>query len=263
MLTNAYTSGTTNAAANNWPKVIGMPVSPLNLDECIEQILSWGALKESRYVCVANVHMAVESELNAKFREVVASADLVTSDGMPLVWLLKTLGYRKKERVCGRDIMKRTFEQAQERKLAIGFFGGQEESLRALIERTAATYPTLDIAFHESPPFRELTPEEDEDCIERINTSGIGILFVGLGCPKQEFWMAAHAGRVNAVMIGVGAAFDFLSGQKKNAPHVLQKLGLEWLYRLYQEPRRLWRRYLYTNTYFIFLLLLNLIRTRT
>jgi N-acetylglucosaminyldiphosphoundecaprenol N-acetyl-beta-D-mannosaminyltransferase len=235
-----------------------MRVDPTSYEEATEKVLAWAAAGESRYVCVANVHMVMEAHDNPSFRALVNAADLVTPDGMPLVWMLRKLGYPHQERVCGPELTSRVCAEAARRGVPVGFYGGHPEALEALVRNLSVRFPGLRVVYAYSPPFRPLTPEEDERVTEEINASGARILFVGLGCPKQEWWMAEHKGRVRAVMLGVGAAFDFHAGRVRQAPVWMQRAGLEWLFRLVQEPRRLWRRYLKHNPRFLLLAFLQL-----
>jgi len=213
----------------------------------------------SSYVCIANVHTLMETYDSPDFRRVVNEADLVTPDGMPLVWIMRWKGAKHQERVYGPTLMLHVLDVASKENIPVGFYGGTQEVLDALIKRMQARFERLNVAFFQSPPFRELSPEEDAEIVERINRSGTRILFVGLGCPKQETWMARHRDKVQAVMLGVGAAFDFHAGLKPQAPAWLQKLGLEWLFRLLTEPRRLWKRYLYHNPRFVVLAIADLL----
>ncbi|WP_245995129.1 WecB/TagA/CpsF family glycosyltransferase [Inmirania thermothiophila] len=219
-------------------------------DDATERVLTWARRKESRYVCLANVHMVMEARDDPAFRAVVNGADLVTPDGMPLAWMLRRQGVRGQDRVCGPDLMPAICAAAAAEGVGVGFFGGRSEVLDRLVARVRERFPGLEIPYAWSPPFRELSSEEDEREVRRINDSGAGILFVGLGCPKQEWWMARHRGRVRAVMLGVGAAFDFHAGTVRRAPRWMREAGLEWVHRLVQEPRRLWRRYLRHNLRF-------------
>jgi bacterial polymer biosynthesis proteins, WecB/TagA/CpsF family len=240
------------------PRILGMRVDPTSYEEATEKVLAWVAAGESRYVCVANVHMVMEAHDDPSFRALVNAADLVTPDGMPLVWMLRKLGYPHQERVYGPELASRVCAEAARRGVPVGFYGGHPEALEALVRNLIARFPGLRVVYAYSPPFRPLTPEEDERVTEEINASGARILFVGLGCPKQEWWMAEHKGRVRAVMLGVGAAFDFHAGRVRQAPVWMQRAGLEWLFRLVQEPRRLWRRYLKHNPRFLLLAFLQL-----
>ncbi|MGC8876983.1 WecB/TagA/CpsF family glycosyltransferase [Thermus sp.] len=235
-----------------------MRVDPTSYEKATEKVLAWAAVGESRYVCVANVHMVMEAHDDPNFRALVNAADLVTPDGMPLVWMLRKLGHPYQERVYGPELTLRVCAEAARRGVPVGFYGGHPEALEALVRNLRARFPGLRVVYAYSPPFRPLTPEEDERVTEEINASGARILFVGLGCPKQERWMAEHKGKVRAVMLGVGAAFDLHAGQVRQAPVWMQKAGLEWLFRLGQEPRRLWRRYLKHNPRFLLLAFLQL-----
>ncbi len=228
-------------------------VCATNYDEAVREITSWTRSRESRYVCICNVHMIMEAYDDPKFRDVVNGADLVTADGVPLVWCLKMLGHGDASRVYGPELTKRLCERAESEGLSVGFFGGTEEGLRELNRRLGREYPSLKIAYSCSPPFRQITQEEDREIASGIVNSGVQILFVGLGCPKQERWMADHKGQLPVVMVGVGAAFDFLAGLKAQAPSWMQRSGLEWLFRLLTEPRRLWVRYLKHNPRFVWL----------
>jgi N-acetylglucosaminyldiphosphoundecaprenol N-acetyl-beta-D-mannosaminyltransferase len=218
---------------------------------------------ESRYVCVANVHMLMEAYDSPEFQNVVNAADLVTPDGMPLVWMLRHLGYLQQERVYGPDLTLKLIEAIVLQEICIGFYGGTAETLAKLMASFKERYPNLKIVYSFSPPFHQLTDEENETVIREVNASGAKILFVGLGCPKQERWMAAQKDKIQAVMIGVGAAFDIHARNKSQAPLWMQRSGLEWIFRLLQEPIRLWRRYLYHNPRFMVLALMQLSGLRT
>ena len=236
-------------------RILGVSVHPTSYQAAVTQITSWAKMKESRYVCVANVHMIMEAYDLPSLMEVVNTADLVTPDGMPLVWMIRRLGIPGQERVYGPELMIKMIEASAQSPIPIGFYGGSSKVLESLVNRIKKEYHSIDIAYSFSPPFRPPSNEEDTRIINEINSSGVRILFVGLGCPKQERWMAQHKGKIFAVMVGVGAAFDFYAGAKPQAPAWMQKCGLEWLYRLLQEPRRLARRYLYHNPRFVALAL--------
>jgi N-acetylglucosaminyldiphosphoundecaprenol N-acetyl-beta-D-mannosaminyltransferase len=232
--------------------VLGVPIDVTSFDAAADRISAWGAKRESRYVAICNVHVVVSAASDAEFGKVIANADMATADGAPVAWMLRKTGYFSQRRVCGPDLMLRLCELAPEHGVSVYAYGSTPETLDRLRAEFERKFPDLKIAGMESPPFRALSEEEDQVAVDRINSSGAGIVFVGLGCPKQERWMASHRGRVNAVMIGVGAAFDFHAGTVKRAPMWMQRSGLEWLHRLCSEPRRLWRRYLVTNTLFVF-----------
>jgi N-acetylglucosaminyldiphosphoundecaprenol N-acetyl-beta-D-mannosaminyltransferase len=232
-------------------QVLGVSVDAFSFANAQDCVLAWGRAHESRCVVLANVHVVVTASKQASFGAVLADADMVTPDGAPVAWLMRKLGNREQERVSGPDLTWSLLERCAADGLSVYFFGSTRETLALLLKRIHAAFPNLVVAGFESPPFRPMTPEEDAETVERINASGAGLVFVGLGCPKQEFWMQAHRGRINAVMLGVGAAFDFHAGTIQRAPLWMRENGLEWLHRLVSEPRRLWRRYLVTNTLFV------------
>jgi N-acetylglucosaminyldiphosphoundecaprenol N-acetyl-beta-D-mannosaminyltransferase len=228
-----------------------MRVDPTSYAEAAGRVLDWARRGESRYVCVATVNNVIESLDRADFRAIMNGADLVTPDGMPLVWGLRLLGARRATRVYGPDLTPALLEAAARERIPVGFYGATPGVLSKLQHAVRRRWPAVEIAYAWAPPFRPLTGEEDERVTGDINESGARILFVGVSTPKQERWMAAHRGRVRAVMLGVGAAFDFLAGSKPQAPRWMMAAGLEWLYRLLSEPRRLWRRYLTQNPRFL------------
>jgi N-acetylglucosaminyldiphosphoundecaprenol N-acetyl-beta-D-mannosaminyltransferase len=233
--------------------ILGTPIDVLDWETAIARINAWAQAHESRYVCICNVHSVVTTRYDPVFGRVVEDADMATPDGEPVAWMLRRFGVPRQRRINGPDLMWRYCAEAAIKGESIYLYGGAPETLQILEQRLAKTFPGLRIAGTWSPPFRPLTEEEDEGDVARINASGAGTVWVSLGCPKQEKWMAAHRGRINAVMIGVGAAFDYHAETTPRAPRWMQRRGLEWLYRLLSEPRRLWRRYLVTNTLFIFL----------
>jgi N-acetylglucosaminyldiphosphoundecaprenol N-acetyl-beta-D-mannosaminyltransferase len=243
-------------------RILGMRVDATSYGHAAAGVLRWASLGESRYICISTVNNVIEARDDPRYGEVMEGADLVTPDGMPLVWGLRLLGVPGASRVYGPDLMPLVCEKAAEQGIPIGFYGGAPDVLEELTARLTRRFPSLEIAYSWSPPFRPLTREEEAQVVEDVNRSGARILFVGLGAPKQERWMAAHRGRVRAVMLGVGAAFDFLAGRKRQAPKQIQALGLEWLYRLVHEPRRLWRRYLYRNPRYVALFAVQLARER-
>jgi N-acetylglucosaminyldiphosphoundecaprenol N-acetyl-beta-D-mannosaminyltransferase len=242
--------------------ILGMRVDATSYEDATRQITSWAQSPRSRYVCVAAVNNVMQARDDARYMRVMNQADLVTPDGMPLVWGLRWLGVDGPTRVYGPDLTSSVLEGASKQGLSVGFYGGAPNVLDALVAEARRRWPDLKIAYAYSPPYRELTSEEDGQIVRTIDASGVKILFVGLGCPRQETWMASHRGQVEAVMVGVGAAFDFLAGMKKQAPPSLQKAGLEWLFRLATEPRRLANRYLRQNPRFALLFGAQLIRAR-
>lgn len=233
--------------------VTGFPVTALTLNEQIGTILKWASKRRSKAVCVANVHMLMEAHTNPKFAGILREADLVTPDGMPLVWLMQLLGNRLQDRVAGMDILLSLCQGCRAQGTSLFFLGSDPETLEKMRQRLNHEFPGLEIAGMLPLPFRPLTPEEDEAVVEQINQSGAGIVLVSLGCPKQETWINQHRGQVHAVMLGLGAVFPVYAGIHKHAPIWVRRSGLEWLYRLVQEPRRLWKRYLTTIPPFVYL----------
>jgi N-acetylglucosaminyldiphosphoundecaprenol N-acetyl-beta-D-mannosaminyltransferase len=233
--------------------IVGMRVDATSYERACRQVLAWADHNESRYVCASTVNNAIESVDDPTFRAVMNGADMVTPDGVPLVWGLRLLGCREATRVYGPDLTEKLLALAAARGTRVGFYGGDPGVLATLTYVARRRWKGLHIAYSFSPPFRPLTTEEDDRTIDDIKTSGVQILFVGLGTPKQDRWMAEHKGSVEAVMVGVGAAFDFIAGTKRQAPPLMQRAGLEWLFRLLCEPRRLWKRYLQRNPRFVWL----------
>jgi N-acetylglucosaminyldiphosphoundecaprenol N-acetyl-beta-D-mannosaminyltransferase len=238
--------------------ILGMTVHATSYAHASDLTLDWAKIRSSRYVCVATVNNVMEAYDSFAFRRLMNEADLVTPDGMPLVWGLKLLGHRSATRVYGPDLTPIVLQKAMENQIPVGFYGSSPAVLERLQSIVTQRFPAIQIAYAFSPPFRPLSSEEDEEIVAAINRSGARILFIGLNTPKQDFWMAAHRGRVQAVMLGVGAAFDFLAGTKSQAPRWMMRNGLEWLYRLATEPRRLWKRYLKHNPRFVVLFALQL-----
>lgn len=242
--------------------VLGASIDVLSWDAALLKLADWAVQRQSRYVCITNAHSVVTGNEDASFAKVLQGADMVTPDGAPVAWMMRRLGHAGQQRINGPDLMWRYMLEAAERRESIYLYGGTQTTLDTLQSVLAQRIPTLKVAGAVSPPFRALTAEEDAEAVAHINASGAGTVWVSLGCPKQERWMAEHRGRVNAVMIGVGAAFDYHAGTINRAPQWMQSAGLEWLHRLASEPRRLWRRYLTTNTAFIFGALRQLLRGR-
>lgn len=243
-------------------QIFNFPITVGKYQDYIEYIMNSAATGRSQYVYVANVHMVVEAFWNKSFSEKVRRAGLVTPDGKPLTWALRLLHGIKQDRVAGMDILPALLKQSEKRQTPVYIYGGTETLLSRTQQYLGRNYPDLCIKGLYSPPFRDLTPEEEARTIERINSSGAKLLFVVLGCPKQESWMANMAGKINAVMIGIGGALPVLIGMQKRAPKWMQNAGLEWLFRLLQEPRRLFKRYVVTNSIFLYLLSRELV-TRT
>ena len=235
------------------PDVLDRGTAVRRVAELVEQA-------QGGYVCFSTVHMVMESHDSPEFCEKVNAADMIVPDGMPIVWMQRLQGKRHAERIRANDLMIMLCAYAELHGLSVGFYGGKREVMDAMLERVERDYPGLDVVYAYSPPFRPLTPEEDEEIVGKINATAPDILFMGLGCPKQENWMAEHKSRLRAVMLGVGASFDFFAGNVKESPAWLGRLGLEWLFRLTQEPRRLWRRYLVLNPRFVLLAVFQLLQ---
>lgn len=235
--------------------ILGVNISVSSYDQVVQSSLLWARQSQSRALFFANVHVIMEAVDDPAFLRQLNAADLVNPDGVPLVWALRALGASGAQRVCGPDSTLALLAAAEEAGVPVGFYGGSPEVLAALIGAVRLRHPQLQIAYMESPPFRALTPEEDSAVVERINASEARWLFVGLGCPKQEKWIMEHVGRVPAVMFAVGAAFDFIAGNKSRGPQWMHHYGLEWAYRLASEPRRLTFRYLKHNPRFVYKIL--------
>jgi N-acetylglucosaminyldiphosphoundecaprenol N-acetyl-beta-D-mannosaminyltransferase len=243
-------------------KVVSLNVNVCNHDSAIEEIGELVRRGDGGYVCFSTVHMIMESYDNPQYGARVNAADFIVPDGMPLVWMQKLQGVKGANRVRANDLMIMLCAYAEKNSLSVGFYGGKQTVIDAILERAKIDYPNLRIAYAFSPPFRPLTDAEDDEIVAEIREKKPDLLFMGLGCPKQENWMAAHKNRLKAVMLGVGASFDFYAGNVKESPEWLGKLGLEWLFRLTQEPRRLWRRYLILNPRFVWLALMQLIKSK-
>jgi exopolysaccharide biosynthesis WecB/TagA/CpsF family protein len=219
--------------------------------------------RHSAAVSAFAVHALIEAATSGELAEKVNRFAAVTPDGQPVRWALRWLhGCKLPSTVQGYELMQRLCERAAASKVSIYLYGSSEATLAALRSNLEQEYPGLIVAGIESPPFRPLTPEEDAAMVERVNASGAGLIFIGLGCPKQDHFAADHLDRIRGVQICVGAAFDFLAGTKPMAPIWMQKTGTAWIYRLVQEPQRLWKRYLVTNSIFLRRLAKELFRKR-
>lgn len=230
----------TNIAVTNMSETIAF----------IEEHLEHG---KGRYICVSNVHTTVMAYEDAAYRHIQNNALLALPDGKPLSVVSRKRGYPQAERVAGPDLMAEVFRESEKKGYRHYFYGSTPETLEALQMKLLEKYPRLVIAGAQAPPFRKLTEAEDEESVAMINQTAPDIVWVGLGAPKQEQWMYAHQERVEALMIGVGAGFDFHAGTVKRAPKWVQRIGMEWFFRLCQDPKRLWKRYLATNWKFLWL----------
>jgi N-acetylglucosaminyldiphosphoundecaprenol N-acetyl-beta-D-mannosaminyltransferase len=238
--------------------VLGVGVSAITVADAVATISQWIARREQNYVCVTGVHGVMESQRDPALRRIHNAAGMVTADGMPLVWLGRRAGHDTMERVYGPDLMLASCAASQPQHPRHYFVGSTPDVLSRLVGALRARFPVLNVCGTNAPPYRPLTPAEDDALVATINSASPDIVWVGLGTPKQERWMADHLGRINApVMIGVGAAFDFLAGTKRQAPRWMQRSGLEWLFRMLSEPRRLGARYLVNNPSFVWRVLLQ------
>jgi len=245
-------------------RVISIDLNTETLSNTVEHIIDLAAERTSSYVCVCNVHMLVEAYNDKSFAGVVNNSDIAVADGMPLCWSLKWLHGIQAERIAGRHLMHAIMEKASEENTSVYFYGSTDEVLNNSKIYINSHYPKLTVAGVYSPPYRALSNEEEENVVKMIADSGAGIVFVALGCPKQEKWIAKMRGRIPAVMLGIGIALEVLTGQQKRTPAWIEKAGLEWLFRLLKEPKRLFKRYLITNSTFIFLIIKALIlKTKT
>jgi len=242
--------------------ILGVNVSSINMHQALSMINYWVINRIPRYVCVTAAHCIMDSLDSAELRSIYNSSGLTTPDGMSLVWFIKTKGHKHVSRVYGPDLMLRVCQSSTGIGFRHFFYGSKPGVADQMAANLQSTYPGLQIAGTYSPPFRHLTHEEDQDIIKRINDTNSDIVWVGMSSPKQDRWIASHVGKLNApVLIAVGAAFDFLSGNKRQAPPWIQNMGFEWLFRLGTEPRRLWRRYA-RYPRFVILAMTQLLRTK-
>jgi N-acetylglucosaminyldiphosphoundecaprenol N-acetyl-beta-D-mannosaminyltransferase len=246
---------TDRASAPTRPRrvdVLGVGVSVTSMEATLAQISVWIEQGERSYVCVTNVHTIMECQDDPELLRIHNESGLTVPDGAPILWAGRAAGAREMGRVRGPDLLPAACELAAHHRWRAFFYGGSPGTAERLATRLAERFPELLVAGTYAPPFRDLTPEEDAAVVERINSSGADLVWVGLSAPKQERWMAAHRERLRSpVLIGVGAAFDIHAGLKPQAPAWMRPLGLEWLFRLALEPRRLWSRYLRTNPRFV------------
>jgi N-acetylglucosaminyldiphosphoundecaprenol N-acetyl-beta-D-mannosaminyltransferase len=238
--------------ANPVCNVLGVGISAINLDRAVSTISQWIDRREHHYVCVTGVHGVMESQRSPELKRIHNEAGMVTPDGMPMVWLSRMGGFADASRVYGPDLMAAVCAESVVKGWRHFFFGGAEGVADQLKEKLTERFPGLQVAGTFCPPFRPMTPEEDAELIQLIDAAQPDIVWVGLSTPKQERWMAKHIKRLKApVLVGVGAAFDFHAGLKRQAPKWMQRNGLEWFFRLVTEPKRLWKRYLINNPLFV------------
>ena len=240
-------------------RVLGVRVDAVQIPDVVSRMEAWITQRDScRYIAVTDMHSLMEAQHAAAFKKILQDAALVVPDGFPLVWLGRRKGFALPRRVYGPELMERFCQETANRGYRHFLYGGASGVAEDLGARLAARFSGLQIAGTYCPPFRPLTPEEDMDVVSLINASGADVVWVGLGAPKQERWMAERRSHLKAaVLVGVGAAFDFHTGRIAQAPQWMRESGLEWLFRLSREPGRLWRRYLIYGTEFVALVLLE------
>ena len=234
-------------------RILGVNVAVTNMDDVVNLITNHLEEMRGKFICLSNVHTTVMAYEREEYRKVQNAAFIALPDGRPLSFVQRLRGYKEAEQVSGPDLMPALWKATENTEVSHYFYGSSEETIAALRKNLKKKFPNLKIAGMEAPPFRPLTKEEDEEAIRRINESGASILWVGLGAPKQEEWMYAHRDKINCLMFGVGAGFDFHAGTVKRAPEWMRNHYLEWLYRLIQDPKRLWKRYVKTNGKFVLL----------
>lgn len=231
--------------------IMGVNVAAINMQWLIGYLEKNLNALRGEYICVSNVHTIVTAFENEQYREVQNGGIMAIPDGGPLSYVGKHRGYGDMQRTTGPDLMGELFQLSSEKGYRHYFYGSTEKTLELLYEKLMEKYPGISIVGMYSPPFRPLSQKENELIVNNINEVCPDFIWVGLGAPKQEIWMSEHQGQFQGLMIGVGAGFDYYAGNIKRAPEWMQKTNLEWLYRLIQEPRRLFGRYLYTNFKFI------------
>ena len=236
--------------------VCSLELTRLGFMNAVSRVIDWSRDRNASFVvCMANVHMLVEAHDHPDLAADLRQADLVLPDGMPLVWLMRRRGAPGQDRIAGMDFLPALCAAAERDQVPVYFLGSTPAVLEEMRRRLEDEFPQLPIAGMESPPFRPLSEMEESAILSRIRSSRAGIIMVALGCPKQERWMLSRRDKLQGVLVGLGAAFPTYAGFQARAPRGMQRLGLEWVHRLVNEPRRLWRRYLYTNTKFLWCLL--------
>ena len=245
----------------SWPsfKVLGIRIGAVQFHDVIQNMETWiQEGQKGHYIVVANTHVVMEGYRDKSFRQVLAASSMTIPDGMPLIWMARRRNFPLKERVYGPDLMEKFFMENSEKNYRHFFYGGTKQSLEKLITRVGERFPKLVVSGSYSPPFRLLTTEEDSEVIRTINQARPDIIWVGLGCPKQERWMYDHRHSLRvSVMLGVGQAFDLFADATKQAPRWMRDRGLEWFFRLTRDPKRLWKRYLIYGPQFIFNVLME------
>ena len=242
--------------------ILGVFIDAIGWHQTLAKLIKWGISKQSKYVCQCNVDVLIRTTRDEHYRHIISNSDLANPDGMPIVWALRKKGFKNQERISGPELMIKLCRLSEQNNVSVFFYGSTPETLDKIKSKLKHEFKNLKLAGSHSPPFRQLTVHENDEIINLISSSGAGIIFVGIGCPKQEIWMHQNRNRVNAVMIGVGAAFDFYAGTVKRAPFWIQEIGMEWLFRLVMEPKRLWKRYFYGNHSFLLKIIPDILKYR-
>jgi N-acetylglucosaminyldiphosphoundecaprenol N-acetyl-beta-D-mannosaminyltransferase len=242
-------------------KVIKSMISTGSYSEFVDNIFKLSNKETSSYICISNVHMNIEAYDDDKFLDIVNSANITTPDGMPIAKAIKILYGIHQDRVAGMDLTADIMKKCEQKDMSIFVYGLTDETLKIFEQKALQELPKLRLKTY-SPPFRVLSEDEKINNINMINNFNPDFVFVALGCPKQEKWMAEHKGKINSCMIGLGGALEVYAGVKSRAPKWIQNYSLEWLYRLIQDPKRLWKRYLYTNNKFIILFIFQYIKNK-
>ncbi len=243
-------------------RIVSLDISVLSYQQALRRVIELGQSHSSSYACFSNLHMTIEAHQSSDFQKIVNQSTFSFADGMPLVFALRILYGIRQDRIAGMDFMGDLFPACEANGLSIFLYGSTPRVLSSLSNYIYNSFPQLKVAGIISPPFRNLTEAENRAYIDQINSSGANLVFVGLGCPKQETWMAKNSFRINACLLGVGGAFEIYAGLKERAPNWMRNVGLEWLYRFLQEPNRLFKRYAITNSLFLYLLLKQFIRRK-
>ena len=244
-----------NSSDLTYCEILKTNINVTNMEETLQYLTGNLESLRGKYICVSNVHTTVMSYEDEAYQNIQNSAAMVLPDGKPLSVISRMRGFKEAQKVSGPDLMPEMFRLSEEKGYSHYFYGATEETLEKLKDALLVRYPKLKIVGMYSPPFRPLTEDEDENIIRQINSVSPDFIWIGLGAPKQEQWMHAHRDKLCGIMLGVGAGFDFHAGTVKRAPVWMQKAGLEWLHRLTQDPKRLFKRYVVTNTKFLWYLL--------
>jgi N-acetylglucosaminyldiphosphoundecaprenol N-acetyl-beta-D-mannosaminyltransferase len=240
------------AGQKSQTELLGLNIDAQTLDDAVQTLLEWAQDSYPRYVSTCTVYTLMMCQEDVQVMKAVSQADMVTADGMPLVWLQRLSGYAQAERVYGPDIMERLCKATANQPVRHYFWGGLPGVPEKIVDQLLRRFPDLQIAGLYSPPVRNLESTPDPEVIEHLNAAKADVIWVGLGSPKQDLWMSLYRPHLNAsLLIGVGAAFDFIAGTKPQAPVWMQHSGLEWLFRFVHEPKRLWRRYIIYNALFL------------